>query len=172
MTMVSISKSAGWVATLCLIGAIGGSTVTRDVHADERCKHVSGTIHSLFSSTGCTSPVGLCTAGAITGSGELDGATTFLAFDAAPSAGLPAVEPAANLSYSGALTINARRGTLLTHDLGVLDATGLAFTEIERPASGTGIFENPSNDFFISGAITDSGNGFTGEIYGILCSDR
>jgi hypothetical protein len=154
-----------------MAGVIGGSSVARDGHAGSSCRPVSGKIHSLFTPTGCTSPIGLCTAGTITG-GELDGATTFLALSAAPSAGMPSVEPAANLSYSGELTIDTHCGTLVTHDLGVLDATGLAFTEIERPFSGTGVFENATNDFFISGAITDGGNGFTGELRGILCASR
>jgi hypothetical protein len=168
-----MTKPSGLITALCAVALIGGTALTRSVHADEhsRCNHVHGTIHSLFTTTGCTSPVGLCTAGTITGGGELDSATTFLALDAAPSAGMSGVEPAANLSYSGVLTVNARRGTLVTHDLGVLDATGLAFTELDRPASGTGVFLNPTNDFFFSGAITDNGTGFTGDIYGVLCTD-
>jgi hypothetical protein len=83
---------------------------------------------------------------------------------------MPAVEPAANLSYSGVLTITTRRGTLVTHDLGVLDATTASFTEMERPASGTGIFANVSSVFFISGAIVNNGMGFDGELYGELCT--
>ena len=91
-------KSAGLSISVCLAAAVVASTVTRDVQADVRCFPVSGKIHSLFTSTNCTSPVGLCTVGTIVG-GDLDGATSFQALDAAPSAGLPAVEAAANLSY-------------------------------------------------------------------------
>jgi hypothetical protein len=88
----------------------------------------------------------------------------------APSAGLSSVEPAANLSYSGQLTITASRGTLTTDDLGVLDAGHLAFSEMERPASGTGIFANPTNTvFFISGALVDNGQGFQGDLSGTVC---
>jgi hypothetical protein len=169
--MVRLLKPVGMFVTLSVLGALGTSTVTRSVNAENRCHRVHGKIHSLFTSTNCTSPVGLCTAGTITGGGELDSATTFLALDAAPSAGMASVEPAANLSYSGKLTVVAKRGTLMINDLGALDAAGLAFTEMERPSSGTGVFVNPSNDFFISGAITDEGQGFTGEIYGMLCVD-
>src|SRR5215831_17764695 len=106
------------------------------------CRPVHGTIHSVFTTQNCTSPVGLCTVGTITDAGLLDGTTTFTALAVAPSAGLLAVEPSANLSYSGQLTIVASNGTLVTKDLGVLDANHLAFTEIERPALGTGIFAN------------------------------
>jgi len=147
------------------------SGATFKVSADNRCRPVRGTINSLFTTQNCTSPIGLCTTGAITGAGLLDGNTSFVALDAAPSAGMSAVEPAANLSYSGQLTIVARQGTLVTNDLGVLDAGHLAFTEMERPSSGTGVFANPGNTaFFISGSIVDNGQGFQGELSGTLCA--
>jgi hypothetical protein len=142
------------------------------VLANDRCRRVRGTINSLFFTENCTSPIGLCTAGTITGAGPLDGSTTFIALGAAPSAGMSGVEPAANLSYSGQLTIVARRGTMVTSDLGVLDAAHLAFTEMERPTSGTGVFANPGNSvFFISGSIVDNGQGFLGDLSGIVCAD-
>jgi hypothetical protein len=148
------------------------SGTTFQASADDRCRRVRGTIRSVFTTQNCTSPVGLCTTGAITGAGPLDGATSFIALDVAPSAGLPAVEPPANLSYSGQVTIVARHGTLVTSDLGVLDAAHLAFTEMERPTSGTGVFANPGNSvFFISGSIVDNGQGFQGNLSGIICAD-
>jgi len=146
---------------------VGFATST---YADDSCHWVHGRIQSSFTTTNCTSPIGLCTTGMITGAGPLDSATTFLALDAAPSAGLPAAVPATNLSYSGVLTIGTSRGTLVTHDLGVLDAATASFTEIERPASGTGIFANVSSVFFISGAVVNNGTGFDGELYGELCT--
>jgi len=88
------------------------SGATFKVSADNRCRPVRGTINSVFFTQNCTSSIGLCTAGTITGAGLLDGSTTFVALDAAPSAGMAAVEPAANLSYSGQLTIVAQEGTL------------------------------------------------------------
>jgi hypothetical protein len=147
-----------------------GVGFTTSTYAEEGCHWVHGRIQSTFTSTNCASPVGQCTEGMITGAGPLDSATTFLALDAAPSAGMPGVEPAANLSYSGVLTITTRRGILVTHDLGVLDAANASFTEMERPASGTGIFANASSVFFISGAIVNNGTGFDGELYGELCT--
>jgi hypothetical protein len=148
-----------------------GVGFTTGSEAEEMCHRVHGRIQSTFTSTNCTSPVGLCTEGKISGAGPLDSATTFFALDVAPSAGIPAVEPSANLSYSGMLTIKTRRGTLVTHDLGVLDAATASFTEMERPASGTGIFANQSSVFFISGSIVNNGTGFDGELYGELCTD-
>jgi hypothetical protein len=147
-----------------------GAGFTTSTYAKDGCHWVHGRIQSTFTTANCSSPVGQCTEGAITGGGPLDSATTFLALDAAPSAGMPGVEPSANLVYSGVLTITTRRGTLVTHDLGVLDAATASFTEIERPASGTGIFANASSVFFISGAVVNNGTGFDGELYGELCT--
>jgi hypothetical protein len=160
------------VLTTFLLGAssVFALGFAASAHAKDDCHWVHGRIQSTFTTTNCTSPVGQCTEGVITGAGPLDSATTFLALDAAPSAGMPGVEPAANLAYSGVLTIKTRRGTLVTHDLGVLDAATASFTEMERPGSGTGIFANPSSVFFISGAIVNNGTGFDGELYGELCT--
>lgn len=144
----------------------------RSTATDDRCRPVHGMINSVFTTQNCTSPVGLCTVGNITGAGLLDSATAFAALDVAPSGGLATVEPPANLSYSGQLTIVASHGTLVTRDFGVLDANHVAFTEMERPVSGTGVFANPgSSVFFISGSIVDSGHGFQGDLSGTLCAD-
>ena len=148
------------------------SATTFKVSANNSCRPVNGTINSLFTTQNCTSPIGLCTIGTITGAGLLDGNTSFVALGAAPSAGMAGLEPAANLSYSGQLTIVAQQGTLVTNDLGVLDAAHLAFTEMERPSSGTGVFANPGNTaFFISGSIVDNGQGFKGNLSGSVCFD-
>ena len=148
------------------------SGATFKVSADNRCRPVRGTINSVYTTQNCTSPIGLCTVGTITGSDLLDGNTSFAALGEAPSAGMTGIEPAANLSYSGQLTIVTPLGTLVTNDLGVLDAAHLAFTEMERPSSGTGVFANPGNSvFFISGSIVDNGQGFQGDLSGIACFD-
>jgi hypothetical protein len=123
---------------------------------------------SVFTTQNCASPIGLCTVGTITGAGPL----AFVALAVDPSAGLPAtLEPTANLSYTGQLTIVSLNGTLVAGDLGVLDATHLAFAEMERPVSGTGVFANPGDSvFFISGSIVDNGQGFQGNLSGVVCS--
>jgi hypothetical protein len=162
-----MNKRIGLISMIFL--AVFGTEI-RSVHADGSCNPVHGTINSVFSSQNCTSPVGLCTVGTITGAGVLDGSTTFVALAVAPSAGMP-LEEAANLSYSGQLTIVTSNGTLVTRDLGVLDAAHLAFTELERPTSGTGAFASPgSGVFFISGSIVDNGQGFRGTLSGTVCT--
>ena len=162
---------AGSALFLFALKNVAGGSIAIGAGPPVVCRSVHGTIHSLFTTQNCTSPVGLCTAGTITDAGPLDGSTFFSALAVVPSAGLPSVEPAANLSYSGQLTITASNGTLVTHDLGVLDANHLAFTEIERPSSGTGIFANPGTSvFFISGSIVDNGQGFQGDLTGTVCA--
>lgn len=159
-----------WLAFPMLI-LVGSGVITSNVRADGSCKPVHGAINSVFSTQNCTSPAGLCTLGTITGAGPLDGATSFVALAIAPAAGMPAVEASANLSYSGQLTIVTTDGTLVTRDLGVLDAAHLAFTEMERPLSGTGVFASPGNSaFFISGSIVDNGQGFHGALSGVVCT--
>ena len=167
MNRIKRALTAFFFSGTFLIFGVGFATSS---YAEGGCQWVHGRIQSSFTTTNCASPVGQCTEGVITGAGLLDSATTFLALDAAPSAGMPATEPSANLSYSGVLTIKTRRGTLVTHDLGVLDAATASFTEMERPGSGTGIFANQSSVFFISGAVVNNGTGFDGELYGKLCT--
>ena len=159
------------VLTISIVVAAGA--VSRRVHADVSCAPVHGRIQSLFTTQSCPSPVGLCTVGSITGSGVLDGTTSFVALDVAPSAGMPLTEPSQNLSYSGQLTIVTANGTLVTRDLGALDAVRLAFTEMERPKSGTGIFASfGSSDFFISGSVVNNGQGFQGTLSVVVCTNE
>src|SRR5437868_4454877 len=112
--MLRLFKPAvGFVSILSAALALEATSVSGNVEAHGRCHRVHGKTHSLFTTQDCTSPVGLCTAGAVTEGGPFDGATFFLALDVAPSAGLPALEPAANLVFSGQLTITGRGGTLV-----------------------------------------------------------
>jgi hypothetical protein len=110
--MTHLLKSVGLFAVLSMLGAAGSSTITRNLHAEARCHQVHGSTNSLITTQNCTSPVGLCSAGQVTGGGPLDGAFLFTAFDVAPSAGMPGVEPPANLSFSGQLTVTTKNGTL------------------------------------------------------------
>jgi hypothetical protein len=136
------------------------------------CVPVFGHYVANVTTTGCTSPIGLCATGNVTlGVGNLNLATTvFTALDLSPFAGMPASEPAANASYSGSITFTAANGdTLTVRDLGVVDSIHSNFTELERPVSGTGVFANASGDFFISGNLTNNENTFDGHLYGQLC---
>jgi hypothetical protein len=165
------TKSVPLVALLSVSAAAGGVSISPNVSAGDRCRHVRAHVHTTLVSAGCQSPVGICTTGTVDG-GPFEGATTFLTLNAAPSAGMPGTEPAANLSYSGTFTVTQRSGTFVASDLGVLDPGHAAFTEMTRSVSGTGRFENPTGTLFISGQIVDNSTAFDGFITGELCTDR
>jgi hypothetical protein len=167
--MVPLLKSASFAALAVVAGVAGMTATPRTVHAEDGCLPVRGLYHADVTTTGCTSPIGLCASGTITRGLFLDSASVFVALDVAPSAGIPSEEPAANASYSGTLTIDALGGTLQLRDLGVIDSIHGNFSEIERPTTGTGLFANATHDFFISGSLSNNQTTFDGEITGELC---
>jgi|HubBroStandDraft_1064217.scaffolds.fasta_scaffold135721_2 hypothetical protein len=167
--MVQLLKSASFTALALAAGFAGMTATPRTVHAEDGCLPVHGLYHADVTTTGCTSPIGLCATGTITRGWFLDSASVFVALDVAPSAGMPTAEPAANASYSGTITIDAHDGTLTLRDLGVIDSIHGNFSEIERPTSGTGLFANATHDFFISGSLSNNQNTFDGQISGELC---
>jgi hypothetical protein len=162
------------VALLAVAGVV--AAVAPDVRADDAgsddsgCKRAKGTYSAVFTTTNCTAPSGLCSVGTITDGGPLNGTTSFFELDQAPSAGMPLTEPGTTVSYSGQLTITTKKGTLTIHDLGVTGGPTSSFTEIEEPLSGTGIFAGTTNNFFISGVLTNDGTTFNGTVSGEICT--
>jgi hypothetical protein len=109
-------------------------------------------IQGALAPDGCTSPVGLCTAGVFVGDPLLRGTTSLTADGIAVAAGMPAVEAATTLSYSGLLTITTRRGTLTTRDTGIFDTAGTGlFASRDVIVGGTGIFEGATGHIFYTG---------------------
>jgi hypothetical protein len=142
------------LAGMAAFAARAGETV-----AHGRCVQLKGKggINSSVTADGCTSPVGLCTAGVFEGEPLLRGTTAFVADALAPSAGLPAtVEPPTTLSYSGLLTITTRRGSLTTRDTGIFDTAAGLFSSRDTIVSGTGIFAGASGHLFFSGTGTST----------------
>jgi hypothetical protein len=115
---------------------------------------------------GCTSPVGLCTAGVFQGDGLLAGTTSFIADGLAPAAGMPAVEAPTTLSYSGLLTITTRKGSLTTRDTGIFDTAAGLFSSRDVILSGTGIFVGATGHLLITGTGTST---FDSEVSGEIC---
>jgi hypothetical protein len=167
--MVLLPKSAAFAALALTAGVAATTATARTVHAEDGCLPVFGLYHADVTTTNCTSPIGLCATGSITGGGLLDSSSVFVALDTAPSAGMPTSEPAANASYSGTISIDALAGTLQVRDLGVIDSIHGNFTELERPTSGTGVFAKATHDFFISGALSNNQSTFDGLISGEIC---
>src|SRR5229473_8430578 len=152
--MASCRKSQFIGASLLLI-----SSVAIGVSADNQCESIDTEISSTFT-TGCPSPIGICTTGTIA-SGLLKGTTSFTALSLAPG---PAPS---TMVYTGTLSITSDQGTLNISDVGVLDTTHNVFSEIDRIEGSTGIFSGATGILFISGNQTATG--FTGKVTGNLC---
>jgi hypothetical protein len=125
-------------------------------------------IHATLTASGCTSPVGLCTAGTVSGLGIYGGTTYFTAQGAAMAAGMSGVEPDSTLSYAGDLQITTRFGNLTISDVGIWDQMSLVYTEVQRVVMGTGIYAGATGTLFSSGS-TPGGTAVDGLIRGTLC---
>lgn len=166
-------------ATLAMASLLALLFVTPRVIAQdpsERCYRVHARIHAMFSSTGCTSPVGMCTQGTL--SGFPSGSTRFeaLGLGGAPvgetSIVTPPAEPGTTWSYRGNLVYRTLLGEIQLEDVGVLDTVAGTFSELQRVVGGTGSFENATGDLFSYGHTTPAGDGFDGAVRGEVCVPR
>lgn len=136
--------------------------------ANDSCRSLSAGLEASLSFEGCDSPLGLCTTGQVRGA-RVNGVTRFVFVGIALAAGMPGVEADSTLSYNGRLLIDdARRGTLASSNVGLLDNARGMFTEIVRVEGGTGDFAGLSGTLFLIGSVSVTG-GFTGELRGELC---
>jgi len=151
-----------------IVGIGGAGVLVHDTDAHGRCVRLKGKggIRSSQVTTGCTSPVGLCTAGVYQGEWFLEGTTSFVADALAPSAGLPgAVEAPTTLSYSGLLTITTPDGTLTTRDTGIFDTANGLFAARDLVVGGTGDFAGATGYIFWTGTgVTEFDARSTGEL--------
>lgn len=152
MKKVFLHAVAGLVIVAALV-LTGGPTAAG---ATPRCHRLFGFggIRSSAVTVGCTSPVGLCTAGEFEGDLLLHGTTAFTADGLAPAAGMPGSEAATTLSYSGLLTITTSLGTLTTRDTGIFDTAAGLFSSRDVIVGGTGIFAGATGHLFFSGTGT------------------
>src|SRR3989442_2637718 len=111
-------------AAMVILAGCGGT--------ENRCVGVNATIATSYSTApGCTSPVGVCTAGNVT-SENLKGTTWFSA-----STTQPGPPPGLDF-YTGDLVITTADGTVTLHDYGVLNSTSGLYFEMQEVTSGTG----------------------------------
>jgi hypothetical protein len=137
--------------------------------ARQRCHQLDFTagIQGAVVTDGCTSPVGLCTAGVFVGDRLLNGTTALVADGLVPAAGMPLVEAASTLSYSALLTITTRHGSLTTRDTGIFDTAGTGlFASRDVVVGGTGIFQGATGHIFYTGTGVTS---FDAHASGVIC---
>ncbi len=165
-----MKKMLLFVVGLVTVGASGAPSI-KEAGAHNRCHRLNGKagIQASVVSQGCTSPVGLCTAGVFEGDHLLRGTTSLVADGLAPAAGMPAVEAATTLSYSGLLTITTRDGTLTTRDTGIFDTAAGLFSSRDIIVAGTGIFEGATGHIFYTGTGTTT---FDADASGEICLAR
>jgi hypothetical protein len=125
------------------------------------CKSVSGTTTAELTSEACTSPAGLCTTGALDSRfGALEG-TFSLTVDVLEVCGEDL------LCYQGTLTLEARAGTVVLHDVGTLDLGTGAFGDVAVSESGTRLFAQVTTTLVFAGQI--EGTTLHGTLSGTLC---
>ncbi len=167
---IPIAAMATTLALLFLAPSVGAQDPLT------HCFRVHARIHALFSTAGCASPVGLCTAGTLTG--FPGGTTRFVALGlgggAVGEASIvtPPAEPGTTWSYRGDLVYSTPLGDVMLEDVGVLDTVGGTYTELQRVVSGTGSFEGATGDVFSYGHTTPAGDGFDGAVRGEICVPR
>lgn len=168
------SKVIAAVSAVLVVLALTPSVVAQDT--DTRCFDVFANIDARFATSGCTSPVGLCTAGTL--AGFPGGTTRFVALGlgGAPvgeaSIVTPPAEPGSTWSYRGDLVYTTPLGELRLEDVGVLDTVRGTFTELQRVVGGTGTFDGATGDLFSYGHTTPAGDGFLGAVRGSVCVPR
>jgi hypothetical protein len=146
----------------------GVALAPRAIVAGQRCHKLTGKggIRSTVVAEGCTSPVGLCTAGVFEVDGVLAGTTSFVADGLAPAAGMPGTEAPTTLAYTGLLTITTQRGALTTRDTGIFDTAAGLFSSRDVIVAGTGIFAGATGHLFFAGTGTST---FESDATGEIC---
>ncbi len=168
LTQLLVMRNTNFLFLLIIV-MIGFAGRQALASPDETCIPVKAKITALFNIAGCTSPVGLCTTGQITGGGILNGETRFTALSIAPAAGMTGIEPDSTLSYHGVLEVTNQHGMLIMRDIGVFDQIVGVYSEVDRISGGVGRFENATGTLFISGNAFEDGSGFDGEVRGKIC---
>ncbi|HZO32957.1 MAG TPA: hypothetical protein VFH48_44005 [Chloroflexota bacterium] len=121
-----------------------------------------------YRTTGCPSPIGVCTTAEVD-SGPLKGTKTFSMLNAAPSAGLGPVEPAATVSYAGPALITTDKGELNVSFVGVYDTAKRVISEFGRVVGGSGRFARATGILYSYGTVNEAGTVFDSTLTGDVC---
>jgi hypothetical protein len=169
-----MKPSTRWITVVAVSAALlaaAPSVVAQEDDTD--CFRVHATIASTITASGCTSPVGLCTAGTLAGFPGGTTRFTALGLGGAPvgegSIVTPPAEPGTTWSYRGDLVYTTPVGEIRLEDVGVLDTVRGAYSELQRVVGGTGHFAGATGELFSYGHTTPTGDGFGGAVRGSVC---
>lgn len=133
----------------------------RDAAAREHCHRVRATISDALVSDGCPSPVGLCTAGTISGDGPLSGSVYSVVNALAPAAAV------GDLTFDTSMRITTEDGTITFHGAAVFDPVHGAISIIGTDPAGTGDLAGATGHVFVHANTTPTQA--QGEIEGEIC---
>jgi hypothetical protein len=143
-----------------LVAAAVAALALAGVAAAKECKPVSGTFSAVnVFPPECTSPVGFCTRGTLTG--DLDAGYEFS--QTAATVAFPFV------TFTGASTITRTHGgaQLFGSDLGTINLVDQTFTTIVNVVGGTKQYEGASGQIVATGNLTATGT--EGTYTGVIC---
>jgi hypothetical protein len=135
----------------------------------KRCQQVRAKEHAVRVTEGCTSPVGFCVEGIISGGGWINGKTKATILGLAPSVGLPGIEPETTLSVAGHRTIETQHGILTLRFTAVFDTARGEFSELLRVTDGTGKFLGATGTLYLTGRLSADGISIEGDFTGVIC---
>lgn len=138
---------------LVITAAVAVAVPALDAVATAKQDH--GRFSSMVVTTGCTSPVGICTAGTLTGG--LKGRFEFTASSLVPTADTPTTSV---FLYTGDIVVHTERGDLLCKDAGAFESTGDgAVSSVCHIIGGTGEFVGAQGQIQFVGTFTFDAGG-------------
>ena len=154
--------------------AMGLALLPNAVRADEQCKPVVGSFEAHVVSSGCASPVGLCTAGRVWGG--ISGTYAFTMSSAVPNGhvdgnGNPDVPTI--LFFTGNSTVTLKSGDQVSGvDTGAIDLPPGAggFASLITFKGGTGAAANATGQIRLRGEFDPVAGTTVGDYLGTLCT--
>lgn len=152
------------------ISAAALALAAASARADQTCLPVVGSFEAAVVTEGCTSPVGLCTAGRVWGG--IQGTYAFVMSSAIPN-GEPTVPTI--FFFTGHSTVTLKSGdVVLGTDTGAIDlppGEG-AFASIITFGGGTGAMANATGQIKLRGQFDPIAGTTSGDYLGTLCTPK
>lgn len=144
--------------------------IASPARADQQCKPVVGSFEAHVVVTGCTSPVGLCTAGRVWGG--IQGTYEFTMSSAVPNgeAAVPTI-----LFFTGHSKVSLKSGdTVLGTDTGAIDLPpgNGGFASLITFKGGTGAMSNATGQIRLRGDFDPVAGITSGDYLGTVCTSK